>query len=259
MMRFVNVAVSDIAALLGKHPYDSRGAALERIRRRGGIRWRQRKSKSRGRFDEFACLRHLPASHAFVDKLKNHPMQFSDRGNGRHLLMSIENDILADAMATNVKASSEMISSFVNTELGKAMETEVIRGLQRKHSCRFQDRQRYYERTWTHPKDKSIRVHLNGYVDASYFDRHGKMVILEIKCRRHGFRTVQRHEVIQLKTYLTLARCDRGILLQSFAGENQKKLVKRNDGWFYGLIKAAIDDAALQIARKKQKKSSTKK
>ena len=43
-MRFVNVAVTDVAALLQLNVFDSRRAALERIRRRGGVRWRPGKS-----------------------------------------------------------------------------------------------------------------------------------------------------------------------------------------------------------------------
>ena len=248
-MRFVNVVVTDVAALLRVHEFESRQAALTRIRRRGGIRWRPGRSSSQGRFDAFAALRCLPASRTYVERLKSHPRQFTDGVNGENLLISAEHDIGADARGMNLNATKRFISSFVDTELGKAMEAVVIGQLETKFAYKFQDKQRCYERTWAHPKDKSIRVNLIGRVDAIFRDLKGRAGILEIKHRRHGFRAVRRHETIQLKTYLTLAKCDRGILLQSYSGEIRKKLVKRNDGWFYGRVKPVIDRAALQIAR----------
>ena len=249
MGRSVNVTVSDIAALLGKNRFDSKRNAMARIRRRGGIQWRRGTSSLHGRYDEFAVLRPLPAARAFVEKLNSDPKQFADNAHGEDLLASFEDRIRANAMGMCVGTSKKRVSSFVNTELGKAMETEAITQFEFKYGYCLEDRQRRYTRTWTHPKAKSVRVHLVGCVDATIFDSSGNKGVLEIKVRRHGFKTVQRHEKIQLRTYLTLAKRDHGILLQSFAGKLRKTSVKRNDDWFYRCVKPAIDNAALQIAR----------
>ena len=252
-MRFVNVAVTDVAALLQLNVFDSRRAALERIRRRGGARWRPGKSSSHGRFDEFAALRCLPASRRFVERLQSCPKTFTDGKKGEDLLTSSEGAIEADARGMNVNFTKRIISSFVDTELGKAMENEVIDQLEAKFAYKFRERQRCYQRTWTHPKHKSLRVHLIGRVDASFRDLKGRTCILEIKHRRHGFRAVGRHEIIQLKTYLTLAKCDTGVLLQSYQGGIRKKIIRRNDGWFYAQVKPAIELAAVQVARETDK------
>ena len=252
-MRFVNVAVSDVAALLGVHLFDSKRNALARIRRRGGIRWRRPKkstSASSRRYDEFASLRPLPASRAFEDTLKCDPTQFADEVHGETRLTLIEDKIRADAMGMGMTPSKRWIASFVNTELGKALERKAMDDFEIKCGCRIAERQRSFARVWTHPRDKSIKVHLIGCVDATFCDGNGNEGVLEIKCRRRGFQTVRPHETIQLRTYLTLAKQDRGILLQSFRGTLRYKLVKRNDAWFYRRVKPVIDKLALQIGQK---------
>lgn len=258
-MRFVNVAVSDVAPLLGLHAFRSRKAAVEKIRRRGGIPWRQGNSSSCGKSDEFATLRRLCTSRNFVEDLKKWPSRFADGCNGQQLLGSVEDNILADALSVNLSASQRLISSFVNTELGKAMEPEVMRMFEIEGGYRCSDLQRRYDRTWTHPKDRSIRVRLVGFVDAVFRDAKGRTGILEIKYRRQGLTAVLRHEIIQLKVYLTLAKKDRGILLQGFGDKICKKVVKRNDDWFYRRVKPAINTVALQIARSTVKYGNNKK
>ena len=247
------MAVTDVAALLQLNVFDSRRAAFGRIRRRGGVPWRPGKSSSHGRFDEFATLRCLPASRRFAERLQSCPKEFTNGKKGENLLKSSEGAIEADARGMNMNFTKRLISSFVDTELGKVMENEVIDQLEARFAYKFRERQRCYKRMWTHPKNKSLRVHLIGRVDACFRDLKGRTCILEIKYRRHGFRAVRRHEIIQLKTYLTLAKCERGVLLQSYAGKIRKKIIRRNDGWFYAQVKPAIELAALQIARETDK------
>ena len=252
-MRFVNVAVSDIAELLRMHAFDTRSAAVERIRKRGGIRWRPGNTLHRRKFDEFACLRQLPSSRIYCQTLSNHPSTRFVSGKDREsVLCSVEDGIRSDALALNLNVNKRFVSSFVNTELGKAMETEVIDKLEKRYSYRFSDKQRCYTKTWAHPKQKSIKVHVVGRVDAKFCDKQQKTGILEIKYRRRGFIAFQRHEIIQLRIYLTLAKCDYGILLQDSGKKFRKKSIQRNDHWFYCRVKPTIDKIALQVANTKK-------
>ena len=252
-MRFVNVVVSDIAALLRMHAFDTRSAAVERIRKRGGIRWRPGNTLRRRRFDEFACLRQLPSSRMYCQKLSNHSSMGFVSGKDRELVLcSVEDGIQSDALAANLNVNKRFISSFVNTELGKAVETEVIDKLEKNNSYQFSDKQQCYTKTWAHPKQKSIKVHVVGRVDAEFCDDKRKTGILEIKCRRRGFIAFRRHEIIQLRIYLTLAERDYGILLQDSGGKFRKKRIRRDDNWFYSQVKPTIDKIALQVANTKK-------
>lgn len=253
-MRFVNVAVSDIAPLLGRHAFESKRNAVDRIRRRGGIKWRPGKSTLHGRNDEFAALRPLPASREFEDRLRSDPLQFASRIKGRKKMIAIEEKIRSDALGMAMTTCSKTISSFVNTEFGKAMERWAISWVEAKYGWSVQDRQRPYQRTWTHPRMKSVKVCLVGCVDATFCDARGDEGVLEIKCRRFGFRPVRQHEIIQLRTYLTLSKLKRGILVQNFGKEIRKKHVKKNDAWFYKCVKPVIDRAALQVTQTKRGK-----
>lgn len=208
-----------------------------------------------------------------MDDLKKKPLRFADGCNGQHLLVSVEDNILADALITfwrmlclpiYMSASKRLISSFVNTELGKAMESKVIHMFETKRGYSCSDSQRPYNRTWTHPKDRSLRVRLVGFVDAVFHDGKGTTGILEVKYRRQGLTALSRHEIIQLKVYLTLANKERGILLQGFADQICQKIFKRDDVWFYRRVKPAIDTPALKVARstptyRKNKKKKGKK
>ena len=132
-MRFVNIAVSDIAALLGMHAFDTRSAAVERIRKRGGIRWRPRNTLHGRKSDEFACLRQLPSSRIYCQTLSNHlSTRFTSGKDRESVLCSVEDSIRGDALAANLNVNKGFVSSFVNTELGKAMESEVIDKLEKK-------------------------------------------------------------------------------------------------------------------------------
>lgn len=254
-MRFVNVAVSDIASLLGCHAFESKRKAIDRIRRRGGVRWRPGKLSSSGRYDEFAELRALPASREFEDGLNNDPLRFVSRAKGRDKLIAIEEKIRSDALGMAINACPKLISSFVNTEFGKAMESWAVSRVEAKYGWSVQDRQRSYQRTWTHPREKSIKVCLVGFVDATFRDSCGNKGVLEIKCRRFGIRPVRQHEMIQLRTYLTLAKVKRGILVQSYGKAIHRKFVRQNDDWFYKRVKPAIDRVALHVAKTKKVKT----
>ena len=237
------------------HAFDTRLAAVDRIRKRGGIRWRPGNTFRRRKFDEFACLRELPSSRMYCQKLSNHSSTGFVSGKDRELVLcSVEDGIQSDALAANLNVNKRFISSFVNTELGKAMETEVIDKLEKKYSYRFSDKQRCYTKTWAHPKQKSIKVHVVGRVDAEFCDKKQKTGILEIKYRRRGFIAFRRHEIIQLRIYLTLAERDYGILLQDSGGKFRTKRIRRNDHWFHSQVKPTIDKIALQVANTKKVK-----
>lgn len=257
-MRFVNVAVTDVASLLGCHAFESKRNAIARIRRRGGVRWRPGKLSSRGRYDKFAELRALPASREFEDRLNSDPLKFLNRAKGRDRLIATEKKIRSDALGMAMNACPKLISSFVNTEFGKAMEGWAVSRVEAEHGLVVKERQRSYLRSWTHPRERSIRVCLVGFVDATFRDSHGNDGILEIKCRRFGIRPVRKHEMIQLRTYLTLAKVQRGILVQSYGKAIRKTTVRQNDNWFYKRVKPAIDRVALQIASVKKKKKTRK-
>ena len=254
-MRFVNVTVTDVASLLGCHAFDSKRNAIARIRRRGGVRWRPGKLSSRGRYDKFAELRALPASREFEDRLNSDPLKFANRAKGRDRLTAVEKKIRSDALGMTINACPKLISSFVNTEFGKAMEGWAISRVEAEYGWVVLDRQRSYLRTWTHPRERSIKVCLVGFVDAAFRDSSGREGVLEIKCRRFGLRPVRQHEVIQLRTYLTLAKVQRGILVQSYGKAIRKTNVRRNDNWFYKRVKPAIDRVALHIASSKKPKT----
>ena len=245
----MNVAVSDVASLLGCHAFESKRNAIARIRRRGGVSWRPGKLCSRGRYDKFAELRALPASREFEDRLNSDPLKFVSRAKGRDRLIAIERKIRSDALGMAIDARPQLISSFVNTEFGKAMEGWAVSLVEAKYGWNIQDRQRFYKRTWTHPREKSIKVCLVGFVDATFRDSYGNEGVLEIKCRRFGIRPVRQHEMIQLRTYLTLAKARRGILVQTHGKAIRKEIVMQNDNWFYKRVKPAIDRVALQVAK----------
>ena len=250
----MNVAVSDVASLLGCHAFESKRNAIARIRRRGGVKWRPGKLSSRGRYDEFAELRALPASREFEDRLNSDPLKFVSRAKGRDRLIAIEKKIRLDALGMAINACPKSISSFVNTEFGKAMEGWAVSRVEAKYGWSVQDRQQFYQRTWTHPRDKSIKVCLVGFVDATFRDSYGNEGVLEIKCRRSGIGPVRQHEMIQLRTYLTLAKVQRGILVQTHGKTICKKVVRQNDNWFYKCVKPAIDRVALPIANIKKER-----
>ena len=254
-MRFVNVTVSDIAPLLECHAFESKSKAIERIRRRGGIRWRSGSSSSHGRNDQYGPLRALPASREYEDRLIRDPLQFLDNAGGQDKLIAVEDRIRSDALGMALDASPGWISSFVNTEFGKAMERQALSRVEDRYGFCVQDRQRPYKRIWTHPKIKSIKVCLVGCVDATFRDSRGNDGILEIKCRRYGFRAFRLHETIQLRTYLTLTKRDWGILVQSHGRDIRKKVVKRDDDWFYRRVKPVIDRIALHITRQSRRGS----
>lgn len=251
----MNVAVSDVASLLGCHAFDSRRNAIARIRRRGGVKWRPGKISSRGRYDKFAKLRALPASRQFEDRLNRDPLKFVHRAKGRERLIAVEKKIRSDALGMAMNACPKLISSFVNTEFGKAMEGWAVSRVEAEYGWIVQDRQRSYLRTWTHPRERSIKVCLVGIVDATFRDSHGNEGVLEIKCRRSGIRPFRQHEMIQIRTYLTLAKVQHGILVQSYGKAIRKTNVRQNDNWFYKRVKPAIDRVALQIAGIKKGKA----
>lgn len=247
-MRFVNVTVSDVAPLLECHNFESKNKAIEKIRRRGGIRWRPRRPSLHARDDEYAAIRSLPASREFEERLHSNPSQFLNSERGEDDLDVVEGRILSDALGMAMDVCPKLIASFVNTEFGKAMERHAISRVETKNGLSVKDRQRPFRKMWTHPRVKSIKVCLTGCVDAMFRDSRGNEGVLEIKCRRSGFRTGQRHETIQLRTYLTLAKCNSGILVQFYDRAIRKRVVKRNDDWFYRRVKPTIDRIALQIA-----------